>query len=199
MTFRSQPYNLLIIGGGINGAGIATDAAGREIKTILCEQGDLASATSSASSKLIHCGLRYLEQDEFRLVRESLAEREALLKKAPHIIKPLRFCLPYEPHLRPAWMLRAGLFLYDNLSKRITLPASQGISFNSNNPLVDDARLVILNTMDARNRGATILPRTKCIEAARECGLWHAKLQDQSNKEIINISCRALVNAAGPG
>ncbi|WP_067522218.1 glycerol-3-phosphate dehydrogenase [Endozoicomonas ascidiicola] len=212
MTPHSQPYDLLIIGGGINGAGIAADAAGRGLKTILCEQGDLASATSSSSSKLIHGGLRYLEQYEFRLVHESLAEREVLLRKAPHIIKPLRFCLPHERHLRPAWMLRVGLFLYDHLSKRVTLPASKSISFNTNSPLVnnitkgfeysdawvEDARLVVLNAMDAHNRGATILPRTRCIEAKRQGDLWQVTLQDQTSKEVTTISSRALVNAAGP-
>src|SRR5215210_3564663 len=121
---QGQPYDLLIVGGGINGVGIARDAAGRGLKVILVEQNDLASGTSSASSKLIHGGLRYLEHYEFRLVRESLAEREVLLDCAPHLVSPLAFVLPYEPHLRPAWMIRAGLFLYDHLGRRETLPAS---------------------------------------------------------------------------
>src|SRR5690606_28849322 len=125
MDQDSTIYDLLVIGGGVNGAGIAADAAGRGLKTVLCEMDDLASATSSASTKLIHGGLRYLEQYEFRLVREALAEREVLLRNAPHIVHPLRFHLPHRPHLRPRWMIRAGLFLYDFLSTRVTLPRSQ--------------------------------------------------------------------------
>ncbi|HAW63071.1 MAG TPA: glycerol-3-phosphate dehydrogenase, partial [Pseudomonas sp.] len=151
----SELYDVAVIGGGINGVGIAADAAGRGLSVFLCERDDLASHTSSASSKLIHGGLRYLEHYEFRLVREALAEREVLLAKAPHIVKPMRFVLPHRPHLRPAWMIRAGLFLYDNLGMRKKLPASRGLRFGSDSPLkpaitrgfeysdcwVDDARL----------------------------------------------------------
>src|SRR5210317_1331183 len=124
-------YDILVIGGGINGCGIARDAAGRGLSVLLCEKYDLAQATSSASTKLIHGGLRYLEYYEFRLVREALREREVLLAKAPHIIWPLRFILPHQPHLRPAWMLRAGLFLYDHLGKRKKLPSSRGIRLDA--------------------------------------------------------------------
>jgi len=131
----SELYDIAVIGGGINGVGIAADAAGRGLSVFLCERDDLASHTSSASSKLIHGGLRYLEHYEFRLVREALAEREVLLAKAPHIVKPMRFVLPHRPHLRPAWMIRAGLFLYDHLGMRKKLPASQGLRFGSESPL----------------------------------------------------------------
>jgi len=156
---EQQPvYDVVVIGGGVNGTGIAMDAAGRGLKVLLCEMNDLASATSSSSSKLIHGGLRYLEFYEFRLVREALAERESLLRNAPHIMWPLRFCLPHQAHLRPAWMIRIGLFLYDNLARRELLPASEAIRFNQSSPLVagitrgflysdgwvDDARLVVL-------------------------------------------------------
>lgn len=212
---RSAPlaevYDLAVIGGGINGAGIAADAAGRGLFVFLCEQHDLASHTSSASSKLIHGGLRYLEHQEFRLVREALAEREVLLAKAPHIVHPLRFVLPHRPHLRPAWMIRAGLFLYDHLGKRETLGASRSLRFDSESPLqssirrgfeyadcaVDDARLVVLNAMAARERGAHIHPRTRCVSARRSKGLWHLHLE-RSDGSLLSIRARALVNAAGP-
>src|SRR5690242_8067572 len=128
-------YDLAVVGGGINGVGIAADAAGRKLAVFLCERDDLASHTSSASSKLIHGGLRYLEHYEFRLVREALAEREVLLSKAPHIIKPMRFILPHRPELRPAWMIRAGLFLYDHLGKRKRLAGSWGVRFGADSPL----------------------------------------------------------------
>ncbi|MRI34410.1 glycerol-3-phosphate dehydrogenase [Endozoicomonas sp. OPT23] len=207
-----KSYDLIVIGGGINGTGIAADAAGRGLKVLLCEQDDLASATSSASSKLIHGGLRYLEQYEFRLVREALAEREVLLRKAPHIIKPLRFRLPHQPHLRPAWMLRAGLFLYDHLSQRTTLKGSHGIRFDQQSPLVseitkgfeysdawvEDARLVVLNAMDAREHGATIKTRTRCIKAERMDDQWQVTLQDQFSNQQSSFTCKALVNASGP-
>ena len=130
MPSRQPEFDLLVIGGGINGAGIARDAAGRGLKVLLVEQGDIASATSQWSTKLIHGGLRYLEQYEFRLVRESLAEREVVLRQAPHIVEPLSFVLPHEPHLRPAWMLRAGLFMYDHLGRRETLPGSFGVDLS---------------------------------------------------------------------
>ncbi|WP_160287587.1 glycerol-3-phosphate dehydrogenase [Pseudomonas knackmussii] len=212
---RSAPlaevYDLAVIGGGINGAGIAADAAGRGLFVFLCEQHDLASHTSSASSKLVHGGLRYLEHYEFRLVREALAEREVLLAKAPHIVHPLRFVLPHRPHLRPAWMIRAGLFLYDHLGKREKLGASRGLRFGPDSPLqsgirrgfeyadcaVDDARLVVLNAMAARERGAHVHPRTRCVSARRSKGLWHLHLE-RSDGSLLSIRARALVNAAGP-
>lgn len=212
---RSAPlaevYDLAVVGGGINGAGIAADAAGRGLLTFLCEQHDLASHTSSASSKLVHGGLRYLEHGEFRLVREALAEREVLLAKAPHIVHPLRFVLPHQPHLRPAWMIRAGLFFYDHLGRREKLPASRGLRFGSDSPLqehlrrgfeyadcsVDDARLVVLNAMAARERGAHVHPRTRCVSARRSKGLWHLHLE-RDDGSLYSIRARALVNAAGP-
>lgn len=204
-------YDLAVIGGGINGVGIAADAAGRGLSVFLCEKDDLASHTSSASSKLIHGGLRYLEHYEFRLVREALAEREVLLAKAPHIVKPMRFVLPHRPHLRPAWMIRAGLFLYDNLGKRKQLGASRSLRFGPGNPLkpaitrgfeyadcaVDDARLVVLNAMAARENGADIRTRTRCISAQRVDGVWNVVLEHADGSQK-SIRARALVNAAGP-
>lgn len=208
-------YDLIIIGGGINGAGIARDAAGRGLKVLLCEKDDLASATSSASTKLIHGGLRYLEHYEFRLVREALTEREVLLGNAPHIIWPLRFVLPHRKDLRPAWMIRLGLFLYDHLGGRKKLPASEGISFAkhvSGAPLrdgvtkgfvysdcwVDDARLVVLNAIDANGFGAEILTRTKCVGAKRIKDQWQVALRDEETGAQRQVSGRMLVNAAGP-
>jgi len=212
----SQPpladcYDLAVIGGGINGVGIAADAAGRGLKVFLCEKDDLAQHTSSASSKLIHGGLRYLEHYEFRLVREALAEREVLLAKAPHIVKPMRFVLPHRPHLRPAWMIRAGLFLYDHLGKRKRLGASRSLCFGPGYPLkpaitrgfeyadcaVDDARLVVLNAMAAREKGAHIVTRTRCLRAERVDGVWQVELQ-HADGSLQSIRARALVNAAGP-
>ncbi|KJE36342.1 glycerol-3-phosphate dehydrogenase [Thalassospira sp. HJ] len=208
-------YDLIIIGGGINGAGIARDAAGRGLKILLCEKDDLASATSSASTKLIHGGLRYLEHYEFRLVREALTEREVLLDNAPHIIWPLRFVLPHRKDLRPAWMIRLGLFLYDHLGGRKKLPGSEGISFAKHvagAPLrddmtkgfvysdcwVDDARLVVLNAMDAKAKGAEILTRTECVGAKRAGDVWNVTLRDQESGENRAVSGRMLINAAGP-
>ena len=207
----SELYDIAVIGGGINGVGIAADAAGRGLSVFLCERDDLASHTSSASSKLIHGGLRYLEHYEFRLVREALAEREVLLAKAPHIVKPMRFVLPHRPHLRPAWMIRAGLFLYDNLGKREKLPASRSLRFGDDSPLkpiirrgfeysdcwVDDARLVVLNAMAAREKGAHIHTRTQCLSAKRAGGIWHVELQRQDGSRF-SLRAKALVNAAGP-
>ncbi|MGE8497635.1 MAG: glycerol-3-phosphate dehydrogenase [Pseudomonas sp.] len=207
----AEVYDLAVVGGGINGVGIAADAAGRGLSVFLCEKDDLAQHTSSASSKLIHGGLRYLEHYEFRLVREALAEREVLLAKAPHIVKPMRFILPHRPHLRPAWMIRIGLFLYDHLGKREKLPASRGVRFGAGSPLkadmlqgfeysdcwVDDARLVILNAMAARERGAHIHPRTRCVSARRSKGLWHIHLE-RADGSLYSIRARGLVNAAGP-
>ncbi|MGG2396514.1 glycerol-3-phosphate dehydrogenase [Pseudomonas sp. SH1-B] len=207
----AEVYDLAVVGGGINGVGIAADAAGRGLSVFLCEKDDLASHTSSASSKLIHGGLRYLEHHEFRLVREALAEREVLLAKAPHIVKPMRFILPHRPHLRPAWMIRAGLFLYDHLGKRERLPGSRGLRFGAGSPLkqdiargfeysdcwVDDARLVVLNAMAARENGAHIHPRTRCVSARRSKGLWHIHLE-RADGSLFSIRARGLVNAAGP-
>src|SRR5512137_696436 len=178
-------YDLLIIGGGINGAAIARDAAGRGLSVRLVEQNDFASATSSASTKLIHGGLRYLEYYEFRLVSESLAERSVMLRIAPHIIWPLEFVLPHERHLRPAWMIRAGLFLYDHIGGRTSLPRSRNVrlrpdghgaglkpeferGFAYYDGWVDDARLVVLTLSSARAHGATVLPRTRCTAATRD-------------------------------
>ncbi|PRY69272.1 glycerol-3-phosphate dehydrogenase [Halomonas ventosae] len=207
-----EVLDLFVIGGGINGTGIANDAAGRGLSVGLCEQGDLAGATSSASSKLIHGGLRYLEHHEFRLVREALREREVLLAKAPHIIWPLRFILPHRPHLRPAWMLRAGLFLYDHLGKREKLPGSRGIRLTAHQGLapgitrgfeysdcwVDDARLVVLNAIQARDNGADIRVRTRCIGAREVDGQWVVDLEEVASGRRLTRRCRALVNAAGP-
>nr|WP_271103797.1 glycerol-3-phosphate dehydrogenase [Pseudomonas tohonis] len=207
----SEVYDLAVVGGGINGVGIAADAAGRGLSVFLCEKDDLAQHTSSASSKLIHGGLRYLEHYEFRLVREALAEREVLLAKAPHIVRPMRFVLPHRPHLRPAWMIRAGLFLYDHLGKREKLPGSRGLKFGAGSPLkadiargfeysdcwVDDARLVVLNAMAARENGAHIHTRTRCVSARRSKGLWHIHLE-RADGTLLSIRARALVNAAGP-
>ncbi len=210
----NETYDLLVIGGGINGVGIARDAAGRGLKVLLCEKGDLAGATSSASSKLVHGGLRYLETYEFRLVRESLGERETLLGMAPHIIWPLRFVLPIMPGMRPAWMLRIGLFLYDNLARRSLLKATTSLNlrtclqgeslrpelrkgFEYSDCWVDDARLVVLNAVDAAERGAVIATRTACVGLERGAGAWTAQLQSESGQER-KISAKIVVNAAGP-
>lgn len=206
-------YDLLVIGGGINGCAIARDAAGRGLSVRLVEQNDLASGTSSASTKLIHGGLRYLELYEFRLVREALAERELLLAAAPHIIWPLKFVLPHEPGLRPAWMIRLGLFLYDHLARRERLEGSHWVSLKSGPyaaPLregyktgftyadcwVDDARLVVLNALDAHERGATISVGARLVSAKRVGGAWRAIVAHTDGEE--DIEARALVNAAGP-
>ncbi|WP_123692986.1 glycerol-3-phosphate dehydrogenase [Allostella humosa] len=208
-------FDLAVIGGGINGAGIARDAAGRGLKVLLVEADDLARATSSASSKLIHGGLRYLEQYEFRLVREALAEREVLLAMAPHIIWPLAFTLPHAPSLRPAWMIRAGLFLYDHLGGRRRLPGSRGVNlrrtpygaglrsdltkgFVYSDCWVDDARLVVLNARDAADRGTDIRTRTECLSARRAGDHWELRLRDVRDGVETSAAARALVNAAGP-
>jgi len=207
--------DLLIVGGGINGAGIARDAAGRGLKVVLCEQADLAQATSSASSKLIHGGLRYLEMYEFRLVREALAEREVLLKAAPHIIWPLRFVLPHNRLLRPRWMIRLGLFLYDHIGGRRSLPGTKSLDlrnapqgaplkdemtrgFEYSDCWVEDSRLVVLNAMDAAARGAEINVRTRCIEAHRDGDDWLATLEDGESGRTRTVRARILINAAGP-
>ena len=206
--------DLLIVGGGVNGVGIARDAAGRGLNVVLCEKADLASATSSASTKLIHGGLRYLEHYEFRLVREALIEREVLLRAAPHIIWPMRFVLPHHRGLRPAAVLRLGLFLYDHLGGRKLLPPTRtlklrrddaGVPLKSDYTLafaysdcwVDDARLVVLTAMDAAERGAEILTRTRCRSARRVDGVWEAALEGPDGI-VRQCRARALVNAAGP-
>jgi len=204
--------DLLVIGGGVNGTGIAMDAAGRGLNVILCEMADLAAATSSSSSKLIHGGLRYLEHYEFRLVREALNEREALLSNAPHIMWPMRFRLPHQPHLRPAWMIRTGLFLYDHLAKRELLAGSTAIRFDQDSPLkpeitrgfeysdgwVDDARLVVLAARKAQQKGACILPRTRCVQARRQGANWVVTLEDSLDGRRRSVHARVLVNATGP-
>ncbi|MDX9862744.1 MAG: glycerol-3-phosphate dehydrogenase [Rhodospirillales bacterium] len=208
-------FDLLVIGGGINGAGIACDAAGRGLSVLLCEQGDLAGATSSASSKLIHGGLRYLEYGEFRLVREALLEREVLLAKAPHIIWPLRFVLPHQMTARPAWLIRTGLFIYDYLGRNQQLPDSQGIDLRrhpAGKPLkksirkgfvysdcwTDDARLVVLNAMAAAERGARIRTRTRVASARRVDGVWEVGLADGADGQQETVRARLVVNTAGP-
>jgi glycerol-3-phosphate dehydrogenase len=210
-----SPFDILIVGGGINGAGIARDAAGRGLSVLLVEQGDFAGATSSAATKLIHGGLRYLEYYEFRLVAEALAEREVLLRIAPHIIWPLEFVLPHEKHLRPAWMIRMGLFLYDHIGGRTTLPKSRGVDllphgygaglkpefakgFTYSDGWVDDARLVVFNARSAVAHGAQVLPRTKLMSAKREGGVWQAVIKDQATGSERIVSARILINAAGP-
>jgi glycerol-3-phosphate dehydrogenase len=210
----NETYDILVIGGGINGVGIARDAAGRGLKVLLCEKGDLAGATSSASSKLVHGGLRYLETYEFRLVRESLGERETLLGIAPHIIWPLRFVLPIMPGMRPGWMLRIGLFLYDNLAKRSVLKATSSLNlrtclqgkslrpeltrgFEYSDCWVDDARLVVLNAVDAVEHGAVIETRTTCVGLDRGKAAWSAQLRANTGQER-SISAKVVVNAAGP-
>ena len=201
-------FDLLIIGGGINGAAIARDAAGRGHAVLLVEKDDLAAHTSSASSKLIHGGLRYLEQYDFRLVRESLREREIMLRTAPHIVHPLRFVLPDPPGGRPWWMIRLGLWTYDLLAGRGSLPRSRGVGADTpfGRPLrpgfklatywdawVDDARLVALNAVDAAERGAEIATRTELLSARRDGDRWTAELSGGRQ-----VSARMIVNAAGP-
>ena len=206
--------DLVVIGGGINGAGIARDAAGRGLSVLMCEKGDLAEGTSSRSGKLIHGGLRYLEHFEFRLVREALIEREVLLKAAPHIVWPMRFVLPHSPEQRPAWLVRLGLFLYDHLGGREKLPPCRRIdlrndlegqvikdnyrlAFEYSDCWVDDARLVVLNALDAKERGATILTRTAATSARRKNGTWDIELRG-SDGTLSRVRAKALVNAAGP-
>src|SRR5262245_55416874 len=202
--------DLLVIGGGINGAGIARDAAGRGLSVVLVEKSDLGAATSSASSKLIHGGLRYLELYEFRLVAEALAEREILLGIAAHLTTPMRFVMPHVPELRPRWMIRLGLFLYDHLARRSLLPGSQPVRLDTppyseglrpqlrhgflySDCAVDDSRLVVANALDARARGARLMVRTELLRAWRTAEGWQAQL---SNGE--ELQARAIINAAGP-
>jgi glycerol-3-phosphate dehydrogenase len=215
-------YDLLVVGGGINGTGIARDAAGRGLSVLLCEKDDLAAHTSSASTKLIHGGLRYLEDFHFALVRKALKEREVLLGAAPHIMRPLRFVMPHDAHLRPAWLIRAGLFLYDNLARRRLLAASSSVNlrkhvageslqpqyrrgFIYSDGWTDDARLVALNAIDAVDHGATVLTRTRCEKVVAagggpapsgEAAPWVATLFDGSRR--FEIGARAIANASGP-
>jgi glycerol-3-phosphate dehydrogenase len=211
---RAPDCDVLVVGGGINGAGIARDATGRGLRTVLCEQHDLAAHTSSASTKLVHGGLRYLEFYDLALVRKSLAEREVLLANAPHLARPLRFVLPHDRHLRPAWMIRAGLFLYDHLAARRRLPGSETVDLRrhpAGEPLeeryrtgfvysdgwVDDARLVVTNAMDVRERGGRVLTRTKCIGLRPNGNGWVATLaRDDGGREALTT--RLVVNATGP-
>lgn len=206
-------FDLLVIGGGINGTAIARDAAGRGLSVMLCERDDLANHTSSSSTKLIHGGLRYLEHFEFKLVREALIERERLLRAAPHIIWPMRFVLPYDKGLRPAWMLRMGLFLYDSLGGRELLPGTKTISlrtaphksvleprltkgFEYSDCWVEDARLVVLNAVDAQARGAVISTRTEVLDLNAVPKGYEAKIKDK--KGTRKITAHAVVNSAGP-
>ncbi len=212
---KTTDVDLFVIGGGINGAGIARDAAGRGLSVVLCEKDDLAEGTSSRSGKLVHGGLRYLEYYEFRLVREALIEREVLMNAAPHIIWPLRFVLPHSPEDRPAWLVRLGLFLYDNLGGRKKLPGTRTLDlrrdpegaplldrytkgFEYSDCWVDDARLVVLNAVDAAERGATVLTRSPCISARREDGAWRCTTKDSLTGEEREFRARVVANAAGP-
>ncbi|AGI74126.1 glycerol-3-phosphate dehydrogenase GlpD [Octadecabacter arcticus 238] len=207
--------DLFVIGGGINGAGFARDAAGRGLSVVLCEKDDLAEGTSSRSGKLVHGGLRYLEYYEFRLVREALIEREILMNNAPHIIWPMRFVLPHSPQDRPAWLVRLGLFLYDNLGGRKKLPGTRTLNlhrdpegasikdafkkgFEYSDCWVDDARLVILNAVDAGERGATVLTRSACTSARREGDVWCVTTTNSVTGQILEFKAKVLVNAAGP-
>ena len=213
---RAAPFraDVLVVGGGINGAGIARDLAGRGLSVVLCEKDDLAAHTSSSSTKLIHGGLRYLEHYEFALVRKALAEREVLLRSAPHIMWPLRFVMPHDPGMRPVWMVRIGLFLYDHMARREVLPGSRTVDLRrhpAGAPLkrhfrkgfvysdgwVDDARLVVLNAVDAAERGATVLTRWACVDARRGPQAWQVRLQGEGGATRA-LGVRALVNAAGP-
>jgi glycerol-3-phosphate dehydrogenase len=215
ITLPEKVVDLAIIGGGINGCGIARDAAGRGLSVFLCEQNDLGGATSSASTKLIHGGLRYLEQYAFRLVREALAEREVLLRSAPHIIRPLRFVLPHHAGLRPWPIIRIGLFLYDHLGGGRTLPGTKSLdlarapagvplkktyrrAFEYSDCTVDDSRLAMLAARAGTLLGATVETRTRCIAARREHGLWRITVENTRNGKRHDVCARALVNAAGP-
>lgn len=211
-----EVFDLAVVGGGVNGCGIARDAAGRGLKVYLCEMNDLASATSSASTKLIHGGLRYLEYYEFRLVHEALVEREVVWRMAPHIVSPLRFVLPHHSGLRPAWLLRLGLFLYDHLGGRKLLPATSVLDlrrdpagapltpgrfargFEYSDCRVDDSRLVVLNARDAADRGAVIETRTKAVAATRGADGWRLTVESRETGVRREVRARAVVNAAGP-
>jgi glycerol-3-phosphate dehydrogenase len=208
-------FDIVVIGGGINGAGIARDAAGRGLAVALVEQDDIGAATSSASTKLIHGGLRYLEHYEFRLVRESLLERERLMRQAPHLVHPLRFVVPHLPGARPPWLVRLGLFLYDHLGGRDALPKSASVDlrrppyigtlqpeltrgFAYSDCRVDDSRFTLINALDAVDRGATIMPRTRFVTARNEQGLWRVQCSDQVTGRVFELAARCIVNAAGP-
>ncbi|WP_412049540.1 glycerol-3-phosphate dehydrogenase [Hoeflea sp. Naph1] len=208
-------YDVFVIGGGINGCGIARDSVGRGYSVFLAEMNDLASGTSSWSSKLIHGGFRYLEYYEFRLVREALSEREVLLSNAPHIIWPLRFVLPHHKEMRPAWLLRLGLFLYDHIGTRKLLPGTKTVDLKTSpvgkplKPLfskgfeysdcwVNDARLVVLNARDAADRGAKIHTRTEVVGAERKDGVWEVTIADRATGAREIIHARLIVNAGGP-
>lgn len=212
---NTEVYDLAIIGGGVNGCGVARDAAGRGLSVFLAEQGDLAQATSSASTKLFHGGLRYLEYYEFRLVREALIERETLLRAMPHISWPLRFVLPHHSGLRPVWLLRLGLFIYDHLGGRKILPGTKSLDL-TNDPAgaplkdlfrkgfeysdcwVQDSRLVVLNARDAAAHGAEIHVRTRCASAERRDGLWVLSLEDVETGARSEVRAKGIVNAGGP-
>ena len=209
-------FDLAIIGGGVNGCGIARDAAGRGNSVFLCEMNDLASGTSSWSTKLVHGGLRYLEYYEFRLVREALIEREILWQIAPHIIRPLRFVLPHHAGLRPTWLLRLGLFLYDHIGGRNLLPPTRTVDlardevgkplipgrytrgFEYSDCFADDARLVVLTARDAADHGAKIHPRSRAVELRQADGIWHLTVENTVSGERSTIQARVLVNAGGP-
>ncbi len=212
-TQTSDPFDLLVIGGGINGVGVARDAAGRGLKVLLCEKDDLAQGTSSRSGKYIHGGLRYLEYYEFRLVREALIEREVLLEAAPHLTRPLRLILLHSPEQRPRWLLRLGLLLYDNLGGRKRIPKSRALNLDGRmegagvrgafrkgfayyDCWVDDSRLVVANAIDAARRGAEIRTGSECVAARREEGLWRATLKDSFGTREVRARC--IVNTAGP-
>ena len=211
----SVSYDVAIVGGGVNGCGVARDLAGRGASVLLVEKDDLASGTSSASTKLVHGGLRYLEHYEFGLVREALREREVLLRIAPHIVRPMRFVLPHHRGLRPAWLIRLGLFLYDMLGDRRALPGSRALDLSrdeAGRPLqqqyrrgfeysdcwVDDARLVVLNAVDAARRGADVRVRTELVGALRSAGQWRLELRDTQSGDMSEVAAKILVNAAGP-
>ncbi len=208
-------FDLIVVGGGINGAGIARDAIGRGLSVLLCEKDDLAQGTSSRSGKLVHGGLRYLEYYEFRLVREALIEREVLLRAAPHIIWPMRFVLPHSPEQRPAWIVRVGLFLYDHLGGRKMLPPTRTLDLSSareGDPIrknfrrafeysdcwVDDARLVVLNALDVRERGGLVLTRTPLVSARRGRAAWSVEFEDMRSGDVLTATGKIVVNAAGP-
>lgn len=208
-------YDMVVIGAGINGAGIARDAVGRGLSVLLCEKDDIAQHTSSASTKLIHGGLRYLEHYDFLLVRHALQEREVLLRAAPHVIWPLRFVLPHHKALRPRWLVRLGLFLYDHIGGRKLLPSSHSVDltqhvsggalksefangFEYSDCWVQDARLVTLNVMDAASRGCEVRVQTEVTDLTRKAGFWQIKLEDHITKKKSKITARLVINASGP-
>ena len=208
-------YDVVVIGGGINGAGVARDAAGRGLRVLLCEQDDLARYTSSSSTKLIHGGLRYLEHYDFKLVRHALLEREVLLRSAPHIIWPLRFILPHHKELRSKLLIRMGLFLYDHIGGRKLLPKSWSVNlkkhisgaalkdeftagFEYSDCWVQDSRLVVLNVRDAADRGAKVQVQTTCTDLVAKDDHWLVELKDNESGAVETLKSRAVVNAAGP-